>query len=133
MLTEKFFLNLIAKQPTQSDKADSGRYPKTEDVVRIQTVERMLTRADLDKFPSIETLSKMAMMSSTKLKAKFKEVYGMKLYEYYNRHRLLKAKEMITGGGTTIKEAAYSIGFSNLSNFSRAFKKEFGCLPGKIK
>ena len=133
MLTEKFFLNLIAKQPTKSDKADSGRYPKTEDVVRIQTVERMLTRADLDKFPSIETLSKMAMMSSTKLKAKFKEVYGMKLYEYYNRHRLLKAKEMITGGGTTIKEAAYSIGFSNLSNFSRAFKKEFGCLPGKIK
>jgi AraC-like DNA-binding protein len=75
----------------------------------------------------------MAMMSSTKLKAKFKEVYGMKLYEYYNRNRLLKAKEMITGGRTTIKEAAYSIGFSNLSNFSRAFKKEFGFLPGQIK
>ena len=132
MLTEKFFLNLMARQPVRGGKK-SITYPKTDDVLRIQTVERILTQADLDKFPSIETLSKMAMMSSTKLKAKFKEVYGMKLYEYYNRNRLLKAKEMIAGGKTTIKEAAYSIGFSNLSNFSRAFKKEFGCLPGKIK
>jgi len=134
MLTEKFFLNLMARQPAGiGKKGNSTTFPKTEDVIRIQTVERMLTRADLDKFPSIETLSKMAMMSSTKLKAKFKEVYGMKLYEYYNRNRLLKAKEMIAGGKTSIKEAAYSIGFSNLSNFSRAFKKEFGFLPGKIK
>ena len=132
MLTEKFFLNLMARQPAKAGRKHFD-YPKTEDVQRIQTVERILTQADLDKFPSIETLSKMAMMSSTKLKAKFKEVYGMKLYEYYNRNRLLKAKEMIAGGKTSIKEAAYSIGFSNLSNFSRAFKKEFGFLPGKIK
>jgi AraC-like DNA-binding protein len=40
---------------------------------------------------------------------------------------------MITIGRTTVKDAAYSIGFSNLSNFSRAFKKEFGVLPGQIK
>lgn len=132
MLTEKFFLSLMARQPAATNRKNRV-HPRTEDVERIQTVERMLTQTDLDKFPSIETLSRMAMMSSTKLKTKFKEAYGMKLYEYYNRNRLLKAKEMIAGGKTTIKEAAYSIGFSNLSNFSRAFKKEFGCLPGKMK
>ncbi|HEY4149303.1 MAG TPA: AraC family transcriptional regulator [Chitinophagaceae bacterium] len=132
MLAEKFFINLQAKQ-VKGAKTGKTNYTKTEDVVRIQTVEKVLTRSDIDKFPSIEALSKMAMMSSTKLKTKFKEVYGMKLYEYYNRNRLLKAREMISRGKTTIKEAAYSIGFSNLSNFSRAFKKEFGVLPGKMK
>ncbi len=132
MLAEKFFINLQAKH-TRGTNAGKTNYIKTEDVVRIQTVEKVLTRSDIDKFPSIDALSKMAMMSSTKLKTMFKEVYGMKLYEYYNRNRLLKAREMIAGGKTTIKEAAYSIGFSNLSNFSRAFKKEFGVLPGKMK
>ena len=129
MLTEKFLHNLLAKEV----KGEKKNYLKKEDVEGIQTVERILTQSDLEKFPSIEALSKMAMMSSTKLKTKFKEVYGMKLYEYYNRHRLLKAKDMITIGRTTVKDAAYSIGFSNLSNFSRAFKKEFGVLPGQIK
>lgn len=129
MLTEKFLHNLLAREV----KGEKTNYLKKEDVEGIQTVERILTQSDLDKFPSIESLSRMAMMSSTKLKTKFKEVYGMKLYEYYNRHRLLKAKEMITIGKSSVKDAAYSIGFSNLSNFSRAFKKEFGVLPGQIK
>jgi len=133
MLAEKFLINLQAKQVKGEKSGPKANKTRTEDVIRIQTVEKVLTQADLEKFPSIETLSKMAMMSSTKLKTKFKEVYGMKLYEYYNRHRLQKARDMIAGGKTTIKEAAYSIGFSNLSNFSRAFKKEFGVLPGKIK
>ncbi len=129
MLTEKFLHNLLAKEV----KGEKKNYIKKEDIEGIQTVEKILTQADLEKFPSIEALSRHAMMSSTKLKTKFKEVYGMKLYEYYNRHRLLKAKEMITQRNSSVKDAAYSIGFSNLSNFSRAFKKEFGVLPGQIK
>jgi AraC-like DNA-binding protein len=129
MLTEKFIHKLI----TNGLKVKNKQLVKKEDLEQMHEVEKILTRTDLDKFPSIETLSKMAMMSATRLKNKFKEVYGMKIYEYYNRNRLHKAKEMITRNGSTVKEAAYSIGFSNLSNFSRAFKKEFGVLPGSIK
>ena len=74
----------------------------------------------------------MAMMSSTKLKSKFKTVYGMKLYEFYNRNRLEKAKEMLLSGSYSVKEAGLEIGFSNLSNFAKAFKKEFGVLPKEM-
>ncbi|MBC7902053.1 MAG: helix-turn-helix transcriptional regulator [Gemmatimonadaceae bacterium] len=129
LLTEKFLHNLLAKEVNGEKK----NHVKKEDIERIQTVEKILTQSDLEKFPSINELSRMAMMSSTKLKTRFKEVYGMKLYEYYNRHRLQKAREMIIRSGTTIKDAAYSIGFSNLSNFSRAFKKEFGLLPTQLR
>ena len=69
------------------------------------------------------------MMSTTKLKTKFKQVYGMKLYEFYNRNRLEKAKEMLKSGHYSVKQVGYDIGFSNLSNFAKAFKKEFGMLP----
>ena len=72
------------------------------------------------------------MMSSTKLKTKFKQIYGMKLYEFYNRNRLEKAREMLQTGKYSVKQAGMDIGFSNLSNFAKAFKKEFGILPKDI-
>jgi AraC-like DNA-binding protein len=106
---------------------------KDEDLNGLKEVELMLSEKELSKFPSIKDLSRVALMSSTKLKKRFKEVYGMKLYEFYNHNRLHKAKQWIQSGETNIKEAAYRIGFANLSNFSKAFKKEFGLLPSELK
>ena len=86
----------------------------------------------LNKFPSIDMLSKTAMMSSTKLKTRFKQIYGMKLYEFYNRNRLEHAREMLRSGNYSVKQVGINIGFSNLSNFAKAFRKEFGILPKEI-
>ena len=104
-----------------------------KDMDGLKEVEYILSEKELEKFPSIEELSRIALMSSSKLKKRFKEVYGMKLYEFYNFNRLSKARQWIQSGETNIKEAAYRIGFSNLSNFSKAFKKEFGVLPSQVK
>jgi len=104
-----------------------------KDLGSLKEIEFILSEKQLEKFPSIRELSRVALMSSTKLKKRFKEVYGMKLYEFYNFNRLTKAKQWIETGETNIKEAAYKIGFSNLSNFSKAFKKEFGLLPSQLK
>ena len=98
----------------------------------LKEVMKLLSDTQLQKFPSIETLSRTAMMSSTKLKTRFKQVYGMKLYEFYNHHRLLQAKEMLRTGNYSVKQVGVNIGFSNLSNFAKAFKKEFGALPREI-
>ena len=102
------------------------------DMERLSIVEEMLHNQP-DNFPTIEKLSRMAMMSSTNLKKKFKEVYGMKLYEYFNHHRLQKARDLLESGEASVKEAALQIGFANLSNFSKAYKKEFGYLPKQSK
>ena len=106
---------------------------KDEDLDGLKEVEFMLSEKELAKFPSVKDLSRVALMSSTKLKKRFKQVYGMKLYEFYNHNRLHKAKQWIENGETNVKEAAYRIGFANLSNFSKAFKKEFGFLPSELK
>jgi AraC-like DNA-binding protein len=105
---------------------------KEEDMDGLKEVELILSEKELEKFPSVNNLSRVAFMSSSKLKKRFKEVYGMKLYEFYNHNRLSKARKWIESGETNIKEAAYRIGFSNLSNFSKAFKKEFGFLPSQL-
>jgi AraC-like DNA-binding protein len=121
---QSFFMHLF---PT----AGNVRISK-HDLEQLSMVEKLLAN-ESESFPTIEKLSKVAMMSSTKLKKRFKEVYGMKLYEYYNNNRLKKAKALLENGEASVKEAALQIGFANLSNFSKAFKKEFGVLPKQMK
>jgi AraC-like DNA-binding protein len=128
LLVEKYLHNFFMHQ---FPNAKNVKISKT-DLQRLAVVEELLS-GETDGFPTIEKLSKMAMMSSTKLKKRFKEVYGMKLYEFYNHNRLQKARGLLESGEATVKEAALEIGFANLSNFSKAFKKEFGFLPKQSK
>ena len=129
LLAEKFLSAFLTRTPRPGMLAGEKAKDKEKDIRALRSVELMLSNDKLDKFPSIEMLSKTAMMSTTKLKTKFKQVYGMKLYEFYNRNRLEKAKEMLKTGHYSVKQVGYDIGFSNLSNFAKAFKKEFGMLP----
>ena len=100
-----------------------------EDITRLRNIEALLLNEETEKFPSIVKLARIAQMSSTKLKQRFKQVYGYRLYEFYNKQRLEKARELISKG-ITPKEAGYTIGFSDVSNFTKAFKKEYGYTPG---
>jgi AraC-like DNA-binding protein len=71
-------------------------------------------------------------MSVSKLKSTFKKVYGTGIYEYYQKNRMLKAKAMLLTGKYNVKEVGTQLGYTNLSNFSLAFKKEFGILPSEV-
>jgi AraC-like DNA-binding protein len=82
--------------------------------------------------PTIKELSRVAAMSESKLKKVFKTVFGLPIYEYFQRHRMQKAKIMLMSGNYSIKDVGYSLGYANLSNFTLAFKKEFGKLPSNL-
>jgi AraC-like DNA-binding protein len=122
-LLNRFLTNELPQAKTKTLKDEEA----------LKEVEFVLSQTELEKFPSVNELARVALMSSTKLKKRFKEVYGMKLYEFFNYNRLLKARQWIESGETSVKEASFRLGFSNLSNFSKAFKKEFGILPNQIK
>jgi AraC-like DNA-binding protein len=100
------------------------------DLIKLKPIEDLL-KEDLDSFPSIQKLAVIAQMCGTKLKQRFKQVYGCPLYEYYNKNRLEKAKGFLATG-ISPKEAGLRIGFSDASNFTKAFKKEYGFTPGVL-
>jgi len=132
LLAEKFLHSFITKVPKPEPVVKTWAKGKEKDIDGLNSVMRTLSDSQLNRFPTIEALSRMAMMSSTKLKTRFKQTYGMKLYEFYNHHRLQAAKEMLKTGNYSVKQVGVNIGFSNLSNFAKAFKKEFGTLPKEI-
>ena len=62
----------------------------------------------------------------------FQAAYGSPIYEYFQKIRMQAAKDKLLTGGHSVKEVALELGYSNLSNFTIAFKKEFGLLPSKL-
>lgn len=102
------------------------------DFSMVQRVELQLIQNYSEAFPSIERLSRVALMSESKLKKLFKQSYGMGMYEYYQKNRMHKAREMILSRRYSITEVGTMLGYQNLSNFSAGFRKEFGCLPSEL-
>ena len=103
-----------------------------EDIQAVQKVESILTDETVTIPPTIKELSRMVAMSDSKLKKIFKIVYGLPIYEYFQKHRMQKARLMLLSGKYSIKDVGYTMGYSNLSNFTLAFKKEFNKLPSEI-
>jgi AraC-like DNA-binding protein len=132
LLTEKYLHSFLTKANFPLPDGKSWVKEKEKDLEALRGIVQILTDNQLSKFPSIDSLSRTAMMSSTKLKTRFKQIYGMKLYEFYNRNRLEQAREMLKTGNYSVKQVGINIGFSNLSNFAKAFRKEFGVLPKEI-
>ncbi len=132
LLMEKYLHSFLTKANFPLPDGKTWVKGKEKDLEALKSIVHILSDTALSKFPSIDTLSRTAMMSSTKLKTRFKQIYGMKLYEFYNRNRLEQAREMLKTGNFSVKQVGINIGFSNLSNFAKAFRKEFGVLPKEI-
>ena len=132
LLMEKYLHSFLTKANFPLPDGRTWVKGKEKDLEALKSIVHILSDTALSKFPSIDTLSRTAMMSSTKLKTRFKQIYGMKLYEFYNRNRLEQAREMLKTGNFSVKQVGINIGFSNLSNFAKAFRKEFGVLPKEI-
>ncbi|MEJ0105164.1 MAG: AraC family transcriptional regulator [Bacteroidota bacterium] len=113
------------------------RRPKTinisaDDVERIRTIESQLTTDFSVPPPTIPELAKSIAISESKLKTLFKAVYGFPPYEYFQKHRMEKARVMLLSKKYSIKDVGYAVGYANLSNFTLAFKKQFNQLPSDL-
>jgi len=102
------------------------------DIENAQKIEDLLTSEHIVLPPTIKELARTAAMSESKLKKVFRTIYGWPIYEYFQKHRMQKARIMLLSRNYSIKDIGYSLGYSNLSNFTLAFKKEFGRLPSEF-
>lgn len=64
----------------------------------------------------------------------FKELTGSTVFGYLYNRRINEAKLLFTlGGGLSVSEVCYRVGFKHLSHFSRVFKKMVGVTPEEFK
>ncbi|GEO08450.1 helix-turn-helix domain-containing protein [Segetibacter aerophilus] len=128
LLLEKYIVKLYERRDLKGKKVKRS----DDETLRLMKVEALLVKNFAVAPPTIDELSRISAMSPTKLKNDFKALYGLPIYEYYQKNRILKAKSLLVLAKYTIKEVGIRVGYSNLSHFANTFKKEFGYLPSEI-
>lgn len=82
---------------------------------------------DLSNPPTIAELSRDIGLNQLKLKRGFKAMFGESIYALFQRERMMHARSLLLEHKVT--ETAVMLGYSNVSHFSVAFRKQFGVLP----
>ncbi len=128
LLLERFFTTTFYKM---SDMHFNVKI-SNEDIGRVKMVEKELVKDFSGEPPGINKLARSAAMSPSKLKNSFKEIFGLPIGQYYQKHRMNKAKAMLLSGKYSVREVGSEVGYGNLSNFAKAFRKAFDQLPSDL-
>jgi len=104
---------------------------KRDDYDRVLHAAEILV-SNVEEPPDVQQLARLVGMSRSKLHRCFRRVYDISPFEYLRNHRLETAMLLLQSGETNVTEAAFRVGYSNLSYFSKAFKIMFGVAPGEL-
>ncbi|WP_321491815.1 AraC family transcriptional regulator [uncultured Desulfobacter sp.] len=102
---------------------------RPQDIERVQYAWE-LVRQDLQNPPKLLDLARTVGLPHPKLNYGFRKIYGTTIFDYLRQARLKKARLLLSEGRMNVTEAAYAVGYSNLSHFSRSFKDYHGTAPG---
>lgn len=103
-----------------------GSRPEIEQVLAY--IERNLTRPI-----SRQDLARQAAFAPSYFSALFREATGTTIPEYINARRVLRAQELLRDPQTRVSAVCYAVGFRDLSNFNRVFKRLVGQTPREYR
>ena len=78
-----------------------------------------------------DQLAQLAGMSTVYFRKLFTQVMGVSPIVYARQLRIEKAKQMLRSDYGSLSHVALSLGYANLYDFSRDFKKHTGIAPSK--
>jgi DNA-binding response OmpR family regulator/nitrogen-specific signal transduction histidine kinase len=92
-----------------------------------------IIKQNLDnEYLSVDDVAKKIGFSKTQLYRKLKALCNKSTNQLIVEVRLNEAKRMLESNEGNVSEVAYSVGYSNMSYFTKSFKEKFGVLPSKI-
>jgi signal transduction histidine kinase/DNA-binding response OmpR family regulator len=86
-----------------------------------------------DTLFTVESLSGSVGFSRAQLHRKLKALLNKSPNQLISEVRLNMARKMLQNRTGNVSEVAYSVGFSNLSYFSKSFKQKFGIAPSEVQ
>ena len=82
---------------------------------------------------TIAKLARMTGMSQSYLIHQFTKQNGISPMQYLTVYRITRAVELLKNSRLSIAEAAFAVGFRNVSSFNRAFRKITGIPPSACR
>jgi AraC-like DNA-binding protein len=91
----------------------------------MDVVEKYLSDSDF----GVDLFAQEVGMSSSNLNRKLKALTDKTTNQFIRTLRLTRAQQLLLKGKYRISEAAYAVGFTDTSYFTKCFSKEFGVSP----
>lgn len=112
-----------------SDQPEERDDAKTDFLTSLrQFIIENLDNSDLN----IPAIASELGVGRNKFQKMIREYTGLSAVEFIRSVRLLEAKKLLEAKELTVSEVAYTVGFNNLSYFTRSFKAEFQVLPSEV-
>jgi AraC-like DNA-binding protein len=127
-LLESFLSDVLQKEESTGSTASCS----DEDITMIQLAEKAIADNVMNPFSGVDRLSRLCCMSRTKFINLFHKIYGVSSFEYYQKKRLRIAYDMLKSGKYSVTDTANHLGYTGITNFAQAFKRDFGILPSDL-
>lgn len=133
---EQSVLALLSWAFAKDSVALDDRTPKTslhpQAALKIRQVAELL-RQRIDAPPTIAQLSALVGLNESDLKRCFKCLYGVSIASYSRRRRLDTACDLLAHSPLGVAAIALEVGFTNPSQFARAFRRQYGVNPSDYR
>jgi AraC family transcriptional regulator, transcriptional activator of the genes for pyochelin and ferripyochelin receptors len=95
---------------------------------RIRAARDFLVR-DLSAPPSLNEIGDSFCLSQNKLQLGFRELYGGSVFGCLREYKMQRARQLFNRAEMNVSQVAWEVGYTNVSQFTKAYKKRFGVLP----
>ena len=126
-ILQNLFHNFILRLSREAKSRDIVQIPH-----RILNIKNLLETYPSSRF-TIADLAKKASMSAPHFCSEFKKCIGVSPIEYHIRIRLQQARYLLYDFNLSIAEIAERIGYCDIYQFSKQFKKHFGLSPSLLR
>ena len=122
VIAHEIWLHLASIWKSPATQAPSPRTRRMQEFLR-ERLEQPVSRQDL---------AEAFHLSPERVNAIFKREVGVSPGAFVQRERVILAYEKLAYEGLSVKEAAYSTGFTDPFHFSKVFKKIMGIPPSHL-
>lgn len=132
LMLEGLALQLLSHHASQhtGQSVQTGKKLSPAESSRLHALKAKIIEAPEAPY-NLHELAQQIAMSGSSLRNKFRDLFGESLFDFIRRQRLLKAHALLSCGHS-IERTAYECGYRHASNFTTAFKRQFGYSPGSL-
>jgi len=94
---------------------------------------RQIIDTRFDAHITLSDIARQVGLNEFKLKAGFRRMFGIGMFEYLLKTRMQKARTLLLETQLPIKDVARRIGYTSKQSFQNAFKKYFDETPGSFR
>ena len=103
-----------------------------ETAQRLSEIRRYMEE-HLDEPLTIPVLSRRACLSATAFKEGFRQLYGLPVHTWLRQRRMERAAELLRDSSLSVLGVAQSVGYGSASQFSAAFRRQYGMTPAMYR